>query len=82
MRLKRCKRYAIPVSSLDLIGLHGQTIRHTPEKAVIFEKLAGGTLQIGDPAVVAKRLGVITVGDFRVGDCALGGEEARPIPSY
>ncbi len=75
-----CRRHGIPVNTLDLIGLHGQTIRHTPEKAVIFGKNANGTLQIGDPSVVAKSTGVITIGDFRVADCAVGGEGAPLIP--
>jgi len=75
-----CKKHRIRMKNLDAIGLHGQTIRHAPKKKIMFGKRTGGTLQIGDPSVVAKRTGVVTIGDFRVADCAVGGEGAPLIP--
>ncbi|HET7153247.1 MAG TPA: anhydro-N-acetylmuramic acid kinase [Candidatus Kapabacteria bacterium] len=75
-----CTKSKIALGTIDLIGLHGQTIWHSPEKKKQFGYNANGTLQIGDPSVVAKQCGVITIGDFRVGDCALGGEGAPLIP--
>lgn len=77
-----CKKVKIPLSKIDLIGSHGQTIHHLPKKQNYFGYKFGSTLQIADPSVIAKLTGITTVGDFRTGDVALGGEGAPLIPYF
>ncbi len=77
-----CKKCKVPLEKIDLIGSHGQTIHHLPNKSNYFGYSFGSTLQIGDPSVIAKKTGVITVGDFRTGDVALGGEGAPLVPYF
>jgi anhydro-N-acetylmuramic acid kinase len=69
------------MDEIDLIGSHGQTVRHLPEWTKKFGKKVRATLQIGEPAVIASKTGVVTVGDFRTGDIALGGQGA-PLTPY
>jgi anhydro-N-acetylmuramic acid kinase len=69
-------------TDIDLIGSHGQTIQHLPESKKFFGKQISATLQIGDPAVIAKRTGIVTVGDFRVADVAVGGSGAPLVPYF
>lgn len=66
--------------NVDLIGSHGQTICYYPDKKIIWQKVTRVTWQIGEPEVIAKRTGVITVGDFRNGDLAASGQGAPLSP--
>jgi anhydro-N-acetylmuramic acid kinase len=56
---------------LSFVASHGQTVWHEPGRA---------TLQLGDPAVLAERLGVRVVSDFRSRDVAAGGQGAPLVP--
>jgi anhydro-N-acetylmuramic acid kinase len=62
------------LSTLDVVGFHGQTITHRPEKHF--------TWQIGDGAVLAKTLGVRVVNDLRGADVLAGGQGAPLVPIY
>lgn len=69
-------------TDIDLIGTHGQTIHHLPNEDNLFGFSTTSTLQIGDPSVLAKLTGIITVGDFRPSDIALGGQGAPLVPFF
>jgi anhydro-N-acetylmuramic acid kinase len=59
---------------IDLVGFHGQTVLHRPERRL--------TVQIGDGAALAERLGVPVVYDFRADDVAQGGQGAPLVPVF
>jgi anhydro-N-acetylmuramic acid kinase len=58
----------------DLVGCHGQTVWHRPERRF--------TRQLGDGARIAARLGVPVVNRFRHADIAAGGQGAPLAPLY
>jgi anhydro-N-acetylmuramic acid kinase len=58
----------------DLIGFHGQTILHQPDRR--------RTWQIGDAGELAWRTGVPVAYDFRAADVAAGGQGAPLAPAY
>ena len=70
------------VGTLDLVGCHGQTIRHLPDKAIVAGEEICSTLQIGDPSTIAQLLGVPVIGDFRMADMACGGQGAPLVPYF
>ncbi len=72
----------VPLSSIDLIGSHGQTVHHLPDEQRLFGKKIRSTLQLGDPSTIAKLTDIITVGNFRTGDMALGGQGAPLVPYF
>lgn len=61
----------VRAADVAFVASHGQTVWHEPGRA---------TLQLGDPARIAERLGVRVVSDFRGRDVAAGGQGAPLVP--
>ena len=75
-----CRRARVPVASVDLCGLHGQTIFHEGQAVEYLGRRVASTLQIGEAAVVAERTGIYTISNFRERDIAAGGKGAPLVP--
>src|ERR1700675_5086012 len=65
---------------LDLVGCHGQTLYHQGVAQRFLGKKLAVTWQTGESAVIAARLGVPVVSDFRPADMAAGGMGAPLVP--
>jgi anhydro-N-acetylmuramic acid kinase len=63
-----------PRTAVDVVGFHGHTVLHRPAER--------RTWQIGDGALLARRLGLDVAADFRSADVAAGGEGAPLAPLY
>jgi anhydro-N-acetylmuramic acid kinase len=64
----------------DLVGSHGQTLYHQGEPQLFLGRKLAATWQTGEAAIVAARVGVPVVSDFRPADIAAGGKGAPLVP--
>jgi anhydro-N-acetylmuramic acid kinase len=64
----------------ELVGCHGQTLFHQGEPSRFLEHKLAVTWQTGEGAVVAARVGIPVVSDFRPADMAAGGKGAPLVP--
>lgn len=71
------QRYSVKV---DLVGCHGQTLYHQGEPENFLGRKLAVTWQIGEGSVIAARVGVPVVTDFRPADMAVGGKGAPLVP--
>lgn len=70
------------VRRLNLVGCHGQTIYHQGEGAPFLGRKIACTWQTGEGAIIAARVGVPVVSDFRPADMAAGGKGAPLVPFF
>ncbi len=68
------------VRQIELVGCHGQTIYHQGDPAPFLGKKIAATYQTGEGAVIAARVGVPVISDFRPADIAVGGKGAPLVP--
>lgn len=73
------QKTGIAARDVDVIGFHGQTIRHVPPTQ---DDMPGWTWQIGDAAGLAAQTGIDVIADFRHADMAAGGQGAPLVPLY
>jgi anhydro-N-acetylmuramic acid kinase len=64
----------LPATEIGVVGFHGQTVLHQPERNL--------TVQLGNGNVLAARIGIPVVYDFRAADVAAGGEGAPMVPIF
>ena len=65
---------ALAPPDVTAIAVHGQTIRHRPER--------GYTRQTNNPALLAELTGIDVIADFRSRDVAAGGQGAPLVPAF
>lgn len=68
------KKAEMTPQDIDIIGFHGQTVLHQPDRR--------RTVQIGMGAELARLTGIDVVNDFRSADVAAGGHGAPLVPLY
>ncbi len=67
-------QHRIAFEDIDIVGFHGQTVLHRPERRL--------TVQIGDAAALAKEIHIPVMHDFRAADVEAGGQGAPFVPVY
>jgi len=67
-------REGIPAARVGVVGFHGHTILHRPERR--------WTWQLGDGSLLVQETGIDVVADFRSADVAAGGQGAPLAPAF
>jgi anhydro-N-acetylmuramic acid kinase len=64
----------------ELVGCHGQTLYHQGQARQFLGRRISTTWQTGEAGIIAARVGVPVVSDFRPADMAAGGKGAPLVP--
>ena len=67
-------------TNVELVGCHGQTLYHQGEPRLFLGRKVAATWQTGEAAIIAARVGVPVVSDFRPSDMSAGGKGAPLVP--
>jgi anhydro-N-acetylmuramic acid kinase len=67
-------------TKVELVGCHGQTLYHQGEPKIFLGRKVAATWQTGEAAIIADRVGVPVVSDFRPADMSAGGKGAPLVP--
>jgi anhydro-N-acetylmuramic acid kinase len=70
----------LAANKLDLIGCHGQTLFHQAKDETYAGRRFSCTWQAGEAAILAGKLGVPVVSNFRPADMVAGGQGAPLVP--
>ncbi len=76
------EKNAISLPSIDAIGIHGQTVWHSPPDKGKKTSKTGATLQLGNSSTLAQLINTPVVADFRSADVAVGGQGAPLVPIF
>jgi anhydro-N-acetylmuramic acid kinase len=74
LNVEICQELMRNNDNISLIGFHGHTVKHLPEKQL--------TWQIGNGALLAAKTNIPVIYDFRRKDIALGGQGAPLVPLF
>jgi anhydro-N-acetylmuramic acid kinase len=64
----------LPPSHVAVVGFHGQTVLHRPDRRL--------SIQLGRGAALSERIGIPVVYNFRAADIAAGGQGAPVVPIF
>jgi anhydro-N-acetylmuramic acid kinase len=64
----------------ELVGCHGQTLYHQGDAQLFLGRKLAVTWQTGEGSLIAERIGVPVVSDFRPADMVAGGKGAPLVP--
>ena len=65
---------------VGLVGCHGQTVYHQAKASLFLGSTVRCTWQVGEASVIAERLRIPVVSDFRPADMAASGQGAPLVP--
>ncbi len=77
-----CLQSALLLETIDAVGVHGQTLWHSPNSHPFLDRDCASTLQIMSLPTLAEQVQCVCVGDFRMADVAAGGQGAPLVAQF